>query len=54
MGILVVNILTQSVLEEYYVIDKYKGYCKCEKCVSTALLKGKDKPQKLKKLHQDY
>lgn len=42
-----------SVLEEYYVIDKYKGYCKCEKCISTALLKGKDKPQKLRKLYQD-
>ena len=42
-----------NVLEEYYVIDKYKGYCKCEKCVSTALSKGKDKPLKLRKLYED-
>ena len=42
-----------NVLQEYYVIDKYKGYCKCEKCISTALIKGKNKPQKLRKLYQD-
>ena len=42
-----------SVLQEYHVIDKYKGYCNCEKCISTALSKGKDKPPKLRKLYRN-
>ena len=42
-----------SVLEENYAMDKYKGYCKCKKCISTALLRGKEKPPKLRKLYQD-
>jgi hypothetical protein len=41
------------VLERHCVIGKCKGYCAYEICVLTALLQGKDKPPKLRKLYKD-
>ena len=41
-----------NVLERDCEIVKYKGFCRCETCNFTALLLGKDKPLKLRKLYK--
>jgi hypothetical protein len=40
-----------NVLQEKYATHKYKGHCSCENCISTALLRGKEKNTKLRKLY---
>ena len=38
--------------EENYTSEKYKGYCSCQQCLSTALNSGKDKHPKLRKRYK--